>query len=91
MMLIKNGITNNIAALDRVVNGVTGFSVNVAIGAITANAIRANASAPPNKPILHIKITNGAIINANPIVSKFGIISELKNTSKNPIIPKPIQ
>ncbi len=64
--LMINGKINSTAAFDNVVNGVTGFSENVAIGAITANAINANASAPPNKPILQMKITNGAMINAIP-------------------------
>src|SRR3990167_1016903 len=87
----KNGITNKIAALDSGVNGVTGFSENVAIGAITANAIKANASAPPNNPILQIKITNGAIINAIPILSKYGKISEFMKINKNPTLPNTSQ
>ena len=90
-ILTINGITNNIAALDNVENGVTGFSENVAIGAITANAINANASAPPNNPILQIKITKGAIINEIPMLSKLGNKSEFKKTSKNPTPPNPIQ
>ena len=89
--LINNGITNSIAAFESVVNGVTAFSLNVAIGAITANAISANASAPPKSPILHNKITNGAMINANPIVSKLGTISGSINKSRNPTLPNPIQ
>ena len=83
--------TNKIAAFDSDVNGVTGFSENVAIGAITANAINANASAPPNNPILQIKITNGAMINAIPILSKYCEISEFMKINKNPILPNMIQ
>src|SRR3989338_4200134 len=90
-ILTKNGITNNIAVLDSDVNGVTGFSESVIIGAITANAINANASAPPNNPILQIKITNGAMINAIPILSKYGKISEFIKINKNPTLPNTIQ
>lgn len=91
IILTKNGIINKIAAFDNDVNGVTGFSENVAIGAITANAINANASAPPNNPILQIKITNGAMINAIPILSKYGKRSEFMKTSENPTLPNIIQ
>ncbi len=90
-MLMINGTTNKIAALDNVENGVTGFSERVTIGEITANAISAKASAPPNNPILQIKITNGAIINAIPILSKCGNKSEFIKTSKNPTTLNPIQ
>ena len=90
-ILTKNGITNKITVFDSDVNGVTGFSENVAIGAITANAINANASAPPNNPILQIKITNGAMINAIPILSKYGKISEFMKINKNPILPNTSQ
>ena len=84
-------MTNKIAAFDNVVNGVTGFELNVAIGAITASAINANASAPPNSPILHINITNGATINEKPTKAKFPMMSALRKTNPNPTPPKPIQ
>ena len=90
-ILTQNGIINKIAALDNDVNGVTGFSESVAIGAITANAINANASAPPNNPILQIKITNGYMINAIQILSKYGKISEFMKINKNPTLPNTIQ
>ena len=65
--LIIKGTTNNTAALDNVVIGVTMFYASVNCGAMIAMAIKANASAPPNNPILQTTNTIGAIIHANNV------------------------
>ncbi|GFN40865.1 MAG: hypothetical protein YK1312THETA_210008 [Marine Group I thaumarchaeote] len=67
MTFINNGNTKSNAAFDRVVRGVTILSDIVIIGANDAKTISANASAPPNNPILQTMIAKGAIINENNI------------------------
>ena len=60
-----------IAAFDNVVKGVTGFCDNVKTGHSPARTIRANASAPPNKPIRQTISATGTIIMAYPILKKY--------------------
>ncbi len=59
----NNGKTKSNAPFDKAVSGVIALFVKVIIGASAARTINANASAPPNIPVLQRNIANGAMIN----------------------------
>jgi len=86
----KRGVTDNIAALVSVENGVICVVLRVNIGARLARTIKQNASAPPNTPNLHNTRAIGAIIRDTPTILSDAQISGLRKISKADNAEKPI-
>src|SRR6185437_3813565 len=86
----KRGVTDKIAALVSVENGVICDVLKVNIGARLARTIKQNASAPPNTPNLHNTRATGAIIRDIPTILSDTQMSGLRKIRTADSAEKPI-